>query len=185
MTYGLGDPALDGEGRIITLEFPQFYCVTCYTPNAQDGLRRLDFRMQWDDAFRARLSALDAEKPVVACGDLNVAHRGERPAEEPGAEPRQRRIFRRGARPVLPALLAAGLHRHLPLSPTPEPDAARTPGGAIASTPGRRTPGWRIDYFLISDRLRPALQRADILQDIMGSDHCPVQITLDEKGWQV
>ena len=153
VTYGLGDPALDGEGRIITLEFPQFYCVTCYTPNAQDGLRRLNFRMQWDDAFRAHLSVLDAKKPVVACGDLNVAHE-EIDLKNPGTN-RGNAGFSDEERAQFTRLLEAGFA------------------------------GWRIDYFLISDRLRPALQRADILQDIMGSDHCPVQITLDEKGWQV
>ena len=181
VTYGLGDPALDGEGRIITLEFPQFYCVTCYTPNVQDGLRRLDFRMQWDDAFRAHLSVLDAKKPVVACGDLNVAHE-EIDLKNPGTN-RGNAGFSDEERAQFTRLLEAGFT---------DTFRYQNPGltGAYSWWSYRfhareKNAGWRIDYFLISDRLRPALQRADILQDIMGSDHCPVQITLDEKGWQV
>ena len=181
VTYGLGDPALDGEGRVITLEFPQFYCVTCYTPNAQDGLRRLDFRMQWDDAFRAHLAGLDAKKPVVACGDFNVAHE-EIDLKNPGPN-RGNAGFSDEERAQFTRLLEAGFTDTFRYQ-NPELTGAYS-WWSYRFHAREKNAGWRIDYFLISDRLRPALQRADILQDIMGSDHCPVQITLDEKGWQV
>lgn len=180
VTYGVGVEELDHEGRMITLEYPDFYFVTCYTPNAQDGLKRIDHRMAWDDAFRERLRALDAVKPVIACGDLNVAH-NEIDLKNPKTN-RGNPGFSDEERGKFNELLDAGFtdtFRHL------YPDAVKYSWWSYRFHAREKDIGWRIDYFLISDRLRPALQRADILQDIMGSDHCPVQITLDEKGWQV
>ena len=180
VTYGVGVEELDHEGRMITLEYPDFYFVTCYTPNAQDGLKRIDHRMAWDDAFRERLRALDAVKPVIACGDLNVAH-NEIDLKNPKTN-RGNPGFSDEERGKFNELLDAGFtdtFRHL------YPDTVKYSWWSYRFHAREKDIGWRIDYFLISDRLRPALQRADILQDIMGSDHCPVQITLDEKGWQV
>ena len=150
VTYGLGDPALDGEGRIITLEFPQFYCVTCYTPNAQDGLRRLDFRMQWDDAFRAHLSVLDAKKPVVACGDLNVAHRGDRP-QKPGYRTVATPDFPTKSAPSLHALLEAGFTDTFRYQ-NPEPDRRVLLVELSLPRPGEEC---RVAHRLFPD-LRPA-----------------------------
>lgn len=178
--YGLGVPELDGEGRVITLEFPQFYCLTCYTPNAQEGLRRLPFRMQWDDAFRAHLQRLDQTKPVIACGDFNVAHQ-EIDLKNPGPN-RGNAGFSDPEREQFSKLLAAGFtdtFRTL----YPEQTGAYS-WWSYRYHARENNAGWRIDYFLISDRLRPRLMQAEICAQVTGSDHCPVAITLDEKGWQ-
>ena len=134
---GLGDEALDGEGRILTLEYPGFYLVNCYTPNAQEGLKRLDHRMAWDDAYRAHLMALDEKKPVIACADFNVAHQ-EIDLKNPGPNrgnagfsDEEREKFSACWPPASPIPSGIGT----PASPAP------TPGGATASTPGRTTPG--------------------------------------------
>ena len=136
VTEGLGDPALDGEGRILTLEYPDFYLVNCYTPNAQEGLKRLSHRMAWDDAYRAHLQALDAKKPVIACADYNVAHQ-EIDLKNPGPN-RGSAGFSDEERERFSMLLAAGFTipsaTAIPTSPAP------IPGGATASTPGRTMP---------------------------------------------
>ena len=176
VAYGIGIAEHDTEGRVITLEFPDFYMVTVYTPNAQDGLKRLEYRMQWEDDFRAYLQHLDAVKPVVVCGDLNVAHKEidlKNPKgnhKNPGFTPEERGKF--------DALLGAGFvdtFRHF--YPTLE--------GAYSWWSYRfhareKNVGWRIDYFLTSERLREKLTGAKIHADVFGSDHCPVEVTIDE-----
>lgn len=176
VTYGVGVPELDTEGRLITLEFEPFYLVTCYTPNAQDGLKRIDHRTAWDDAFRSYLAALDAKKPVIACGDLNVAHQ-EIDLKNPGPN-RGNAGFSDEERTKFTELLAAGFtdtFRHL------HPDAT----GAYSwwsyrFNARKNNAGWRIDYFLVSNRMADAVTDAAIHSDIFGSDHCPVSITCKE-----
>lgn len=175
VTYGIGAPEHDTEGRVVTLEFAEFFLVCVYTPNAQDGLRRLDYRMAWEDAFRAYLCALDAKKPVVVCGDMNVAHQEidlKNPAtnhNNPGFSDAEREKFS--------ALLAAGFtdtFRHL------HPDTAEAYSWwSYRSAARERNVGWRIDYFLCSERLNSRLTGAKIHQEIFGSDHCPVELTVD------
>jgi exodeoxyribonuclease-3 len=175
VTYGIGIAEHDTEGRVITLEFDDFYMVTVYTPNAQDGLKRLDYRMQWEDDFRAYLQELDKKKPVIVCGDLNVAHKEidlKNPKgnqKNPGFTPEERGKF--------DTLLNAGFvdtFRHF--YPTLE--------GAYSWWSYRfhareKNVGWRIDYFLASERLREKLTGAKIHADVFGSDHCPVEVTLE------
>ena len=173
--YGLGLEEHDTEGRVITLEMPSFFLVTVYTPNSQDGLRRLDYRMQWDDAFREYLQKLDAEKPVVVCGDLNVAHQ-EIDLKNPKAN-RRNAGFTDEERAKFTALLGAGFTDTFRFfNPTLE--------GAYSWWSYRfrareKNAGWRIDYFLTSQALDPRLQQAAIHNEVMGSDHCPVEVCID------
>ncbi|BDF67755.1 exodeoxyribonuclease III [Oscillospiraceae bacterium] len=176
VSYDIGDDAHVGEGRSITLEFEDFYLVTVYTPNAQDGLARIDYRMDWEDAFRAYLLSLDAKKPVVVCGDLNVAHqeidlKNPKPNRgNPGFSDQEREKFSQ--------LLASGFTDTFRWR---YPDLA----GAYSWWSYRfhareNNAGWRIDYFLSSDRLRERITDAAIHADIYGSDHCPVSLTLQD-----
>ena len=173
--YGLGLEEHDTEGRVITLEMPSFFLVTVYTPNSQDGLRRLDYRMQWDDAFREYLQKLDAEKPVVVCGDLNVAHQ-EIDLKSPKTN-RRNAGFTDEERAKFTALLGAGFTDTFRFfNPTLE--------GAYSWWSYRfkareKNTGWRIDYFLTSQALDPRLQQAAIHNEVMGSDHCPVEVCID------
>ena len=173
--YGLGLEEHDTEGRVITLEMPSFFLVTVYTPNSQDGLRRLDYRMQWDDAFREYLQKLDAEKPVVVCGDLNVAHQ-EIDLKNPKTN-RKNAGFTDEERAKFTALLGAGFTDTFRFfNPTLE--------GAYSWWSYRfrareKNAGWRIDYFLTSQALEPRLQQAAIHNEVMGSDHCPVEVCID------
>ena len=169
-----GDDIHRHEGRVITAEFPEFYLVCCYTPNSQDGLRRLPYRMQWEDDFRAYLLSLDAKKPVVLCGDLNVAHE-EIDLKNPKTN-RKNAGFSDEERTKMTELLAAGFtdtFRYF------HPDTAGVYSWWSYRFHAReKNAGWRIDYFLVSDRLRPALRAADIHTDVLGSDHCPVSLEL-------
>lgn len=175
VTFGLGMEEHDREGRVITVEMENFYLVTVYTPNSQDGLRRLDYRMAWDDAFRAYLQKLDARKPVIVCGDLNVAHR-EIDLKNPKTN-RRNAGFTDEERQKFTELLDAGFtdtFRHF------HPDAE----GAYSWWSYRfkareKNAGWRIDYFLTSDRLQPQLLSAAIHNEVYGSDHCPVEVVID------
>ncbi len=168
--YGLGIEEHDHEGRVITLTYPAFHFVTVYTPNAQDELRRLAYRLTWDDAFRAYLLELDREKPVIVCGDLNVAH-----AEIDLKNPKSNRMnagFTDEERAKFTALLQSGF---LDSFRTFHPDLA----GAYSWWSYRfhareNNAGWRIDYFLTSARMRDRLTEARICSDVYGSDHCPV-----------
>ena len=174
VTYGVGAEELDHEGRMITLEFEGFYFVTCYTPNAQDGLKRLEHRMAWDDAFRAALQELDLKKPVIACGDLNVAHQ-EIDLKNPAAN-HKNAGFSDEERGKFSELLAAGFtdsFRYL------HPDAKDVYSWWSYRFHARENnAGWRIDYFIVSDRLKEAIAQTPIRNDIFGSDHCPVGVEI-------
>lgn len=176
--YGVGVEELDHEGRLITLEFENFYLVTCYTPNAQDGLKRLDHRMAWDDAFRDYLCALDRNKPVIACGDLNVAH-NEIDLKNPKSN-RGNAGFSDEERGKFTQLLAAGFSDSFRLL-YPELTGAYS-WWSYRFNARANNAGWRIDYFIVSNRLAPYVKQAEIYTDIFGSDHCPVGLILDEEG---
>ncbi len=173
--YGMGIDAHDHEGRLITLEMPDFFLVTVYTPNSQDGLRRLDYRMQWEDDFRAFLQKLDAQKPVIVCGDMNVAHE-EIDLKNPKSN-RMNAGFTDQERQKFTELLAAGFTdtwRHF------YPDTADVYSWWSYRFRAReKNAGWRIDYFVASDRLQPCLADAKIHTEVFGSDHCPVELTIN------
>jgi len=172
--YGIGVPELDTEGRVITLEYPEYYLVTCYTPNAQRELARLSHRLQWEDAFRQYLAQLDEKKPVILCGDLNVAHQEidlKNPASKRGSAG-----FSDEERAAFTKLLEAGFtdsFRYL----YPTRTEAYTWWSYMFKSRERNT-GWRIDYFVVSNRLLNAIKDAKIHSDILGSDHCPVELEL-------
>ena len=175
VVYDMGVEEHDREGRVIALEFDSFYLLTVYTPNSQDELRRLDYRMTWDDAFRAYVSALDEKKPVVICGDLNVAHQ-EIDLKNPKTN-RRNAGFTDEERGKFTELLDVGFtdsFRALYPDLTGAYSWWSYRGGAR-----ERNAGWRIDYFLLSNRLRDKLRDARIYADMMGSDHCPVGVDLD------
>ncbi len=175
VTYGMGIDEHDHEGRVITLEMDDFFLVCVYTPNSQDGLRRLDYRMRWEDDFRRYLQGLDSRKPVVVCGDMNVAH-NEIDLKNPKTN-RQNAGFTDEERNQMTALLEAGFadtFRHL--HPTAEGIYS---WWSYRFHAREKNTGWRIDYFLTSNRLLPRVREANILTDIMGSDHCPVELVLD------
>lgn len=175
VTYGMGIDEHDHEGRVITLEMDDFFLVCVYTPNSQDGLRRLDYRMRWEDDFRRYLQGLDSRKPVVVCGDMNVAH-NEIDLKNPKTN-RQNAGFTDEERQQMTTLLEAGFtdtFRHL--HPTQEGIYS---WWSYRFHAREKNTGWRIDYFLTSTRLLPRVREANILTDIMGSDHCPVELVLD------
>ena len=174
VTYGIGVPELDNEGRVITAEFPEFFLVTCYTPNAQRGLARLDHRMRWDEAFRSYLKELDGRKGVIVCGDLNVAHQ-EIDLKNPKSN-RGNAGFSDEERESFTKLLESGFtdtFRYL------NPDATGCyTWWSYMYKARQNNAGWRIDYFLVSDRLRPQIKDTPIYHEIQGSDHCPVGLEL-------
>ena len=174
VAYGVGVEELDHEGRLITLEYPDFYIATCYTPNAQDGLKRIDHRMAWEDAFRSYLMKLDETKPVIVCGDLNVAHQ-EIDLKNPKSN-RGNAGFSDEERGKFSDLLASGFtdtFRYL------YPDAAGIYSWWSYRYNARaNNAGWRIDYFLVSNRLQDKILSAAIHNEIFGSDHCPVELEL-------
>ena len=175
VTYDFGGEEHRHEGRIITAEFPQFYLVCCYTPNSQDGLKRLDYRMRWEDDLRDYLRELDQTKPVVYCGDLNVAHR-EIDLKNPKTN-RQNPGFSDEEREKMTRLLEAGFV-----------DTFRYINGDVTDRYSwwsyrfharEKNVGWRIDYFIVSQRLADKVKAADIRSEIYGSDHCPVLLELE------
>lgn len=174
VSYGIGIPELDNEGRVITLEYPTFYLVTCYTPNSQRELARLDHRMRWEEAFRAYLSALDQKKAVILCGDLNVAHK-EIDLKNPASNHRNAG-FSDEERHAFTKLLEAGFTDSFRYLYPDVPDAYTWWSYLFHSRD--RNAGWRIDYFLLSDRLQSGITDAVIHQSILGSDHCPVELDL-------
>ena len=173
VTYGIGIDEHDREGRVITLEMAGFYLVTVYTPNAQDGLRRLDYRMQWENALRAYLIGLDAHKPVIVCGDLNVAHE-EIDLKNPKAN-RRNAGFSDEERSKFTELLGCGFTDTFRWK---HPDEVTYSWWSYRFRAREKNAGWRIDYFITSDRLRDNIAEARIHTDIMGSDHCPVELEL-------
>jgi exodeoxyribonuclease-3 len=173
VTYDFGDEVHRHEGRVITAEYPDFYLVCCYTPNSQDGLKRLDYRMSWEDDFRAYLQQLDTVKPVVLCGDLNVAHE-EIDLKNPKTN-RKNPGFTDEEREKMTALLAAGFadsFRRL------HPDTVQYSWWSYRMKARERNVGWRIDYFIVSERLLERVQAAEIYDQVTGSDHCPVGLVL-------
>ncbi len=175
VTCGMGIDEHDHEGRVITLEMPDFYLVTCYTPNSQDGLRRLDYRMTWEDAFRAYLMALDKKKPVIVCGDLNVAHQ-EIDLKNPKTN-RKNAGFTDEERAKMTTLLDAGFTDTWRFF---NPNVADVYSWWSYRFRAReKNAGWRIDYFLVSNRLQERLTDAKIHTQILGSDHCPVEVDIN------
>lgn len=175
VSYGLGIEEHDHEGRVITAEYEEFYLVTVYTPNSQDELRRLDYRMAWEDAFRAYVCALDAKKPVVICGDLNVAHR-EIDLKNPKTN-RRNAGFTDEERAKLTELLDAGFADTFRRF-YPDLEGAYS-WWSYRFRAREKNAGWRIDYFLVSERFMPRIKEARILSDVFGSDHCPVLIEVE------
>lgn len=174
VTYGLGIEEHDHEGRVITAEFPEYYVVTCYTPNSQDGLKRLDYRMQWEDAFRAYLKALETKKPVIFCGDLNVAHQ-EIDLKNPKTN-RKNAGFSDEERAKFTELLEAGFvdtFRYF----YPDQEGIYSWWSYRFSARAKNA-GWRIDYFCVSESLKDRLVDAKIHTEVMGSDHCPVELDI-------
>ena len=175
VAYGIDIPEHDTEGRVITLEYPDFYLVTVYVPNSQDDLRRLGYRVTWEDAFRAYLGELDKKKPVIVCGDLNVAHK-EIDLKNPKSN-RKNAGFTDEERGKFQELLDAGFvdtFRHF------YPDQRDIYSWWSYRFKAReRNSGWRIDYFVTSERLVPRLTSAKIHTEIYGSDHCPVELVID------
>ena len=176
VTCGIGAEEFDHEGRVITLSFPDFYFMTVYSPNSQDGLARLPYRMAWEDAFLAYLKKLDAEKPVIFCGDLNVAHR-EIDLKNPKTNIRNAG-FTQEERDKMTALLGSGFTDTFRYFYPDRRDIYSWWSYRFQSRD--RNTGWRIDYFIASDRLRERLDGADIHNEIFGSDHCPVELRLKD-----
>lgn len=175
VTYGLGFEEHDHEGRVITLEMPEFYLITVYTPNSQDGLNRLDYRMTWEDAFRAYMQELDRKKPVIVCGDLNVAHK-EIDLKNPKTN-RMNAGFTDQEREKFQTLLDAGFtdtFRYF----YPDQEGIYS-WWSYRFKAREKNAGWRIDYFVVSDRLREKLSGASIHTEIFGSDHCPVEVDIN------
>lgn len=173
VTYGMGVDLHDHEGRIVTLEMPDFYLVCVYVPNSQDELRRLDYRMQWEDDFRAYLCGLAAKKGVIVCGDMNVAHE-EIDIKNPSTN-RHNAGFTDEERAKFGDLLSSGFTdtwRHL------NPGVVKYSWWSYRFHARESNTGWRIDYFLVSDNLRERIAGAEIHNEIFGSDHCPVELTL-------
>ena len=174
VTYGLGIPEHDTEGRVITAEYEDFYLVCCYTPNAQNELARIDYRMQWEDDFRAYLMALDQKKPVVLCGDLNVAHE-EIDLKNPKSN-RGNAGFSDQEREKMTALLGSGFADSF-RALYPDKTGAYT-WWSYRFNARKNNAGWRIDYFIVSERLLPRVKDQIIHADVTGSDHCPVELDL-------
>ena len=173
VTYGLGIEDHDHEGRVITAEYPDFFLVCCYTPNSQDGLKRLDYRMTWEDDFRAYLQKLDGTKPVILCGDLNVAHE-EIDLKNPKTN-RRNAGFTDEERGKMTELLGAGFSDSYR---TLYPDKVEYSWWSYRFKAREKNTGWRIDYFIVSGRLMERVEDAKIHTEIFGSDHCPVELDL-------
>ena len=175
VTYDFGKEVHRHEGRVITAEYPDFYLVCCYTPNSQDGLKRLDYRMQWEDAFRTYLKELEKKKPVIFCGDLNVAH-NEIDLKNPKTN-RKNAGFSDEERAKFTELLGAGFidtFRYF----YPDQEGIYSWWSYRFSARAKNA-GWRIDYFCVSESLKDRLVGAKIHTEIMGSDHCPVELDID------
>ena len=173
VTYGIGIDEHDHEGRVITLEMPEFYLVCCYTPNSQDGLKRLDYRMSWEDQFRQYLKRLDEQKPVILCGDLNVAHQ-----EIDLKNPKTNHMnpgFTDEERGKFSELLASGF---IDTFRWKYPEEVVYSWWSYRFQARQKNVGWRIDYFVASERLSSQIEDAKIHTDVMGSDHCPVELIL-------
>ena len=173
VTYGIDIDEHDHEGRVITLEMDDFYLITVYTPNSQDGLRRLDYRMKWEEDFQAYLHRLDAIKPVIVCGDMNVAHQ-EIDLKNPKTN-HKNAGFTDEEREKMTQLLSNGF---IDTFRSLYPEQVTYSWWSYRFRAREKNTGWRIDYFLISERLKDRFEDAKIHTEIMGSDHCPIEITL-------
>ena len=173
--YGIGVEEHDHEGRVITLEYADFYLVTVYTPNSQDGLKRLDYRMRWEDAFLGYIRSLDAEKPVIYCGDLNVAHQ-EIDLKNPKSN-RKNAGFTDEEREKMSVVLSSGFTDTW-RSLNPDTEGVYS-WWSYRFNARMNNAGWRIDYFIISDRITDKITDAKIHTDIFGSDHCPVELDIE------
>ena len=173
VAYGMGIDDHDHEGRVITLEYADFYLVCVYTPNSQDGLRRLDYRMKWEDDFRNFLLALNDRKPVIVCGDMNVAHE-EIDIKNPRTN-RHNAGFTDEEREKMTVLLNSGFTDTFRLL---HPDEVKYSWWSYRFRAREKNAGWRIDYFLTSDSLQPRITAAEIHNEVFGSDHCPVELQL-------
>ena len=175
VTYGIGIEEHDNEGRVITAEYDDFYLITCYTPNSQRGLTRLDYRMTWEDAFLDYVLKLEEKKPVIFCGDLNVAHK-EIDLKNPKTN-RKNAGFTDEERGKMDIVLSSGFADSFRVL-YPDKEGAYSwwsyMGGARA-----KNVGWRIDYFIVSDKLKDRIKEAKIHSDILGSDHCPVELDIE------
>jgi exodeoxyribonuclease III len=175
VSYGLGIPEHDREGRVITLEFPDYYVLTCYTPNSQNELKRLDYRMEWEDAFFAYIKGLDQKKPLIYCGDLNVAHE-EIDLKNPSTN-RRNAGFTDEEREKMTRVLTNGFVDSFRYLHPEEKDAYSWWSYRMKAR--ERNVGWRIDYFIVSERLKDRIQGASIHSEILGSDHCPVELKIN------
>ena len=175
VSYGIGVDEHDHEGRVITLEYDSFYLVTVYTPNSQDGLKRLDYRMSWEDDFLAYIKALDEKKPVIYCGDLNVAHQ-EIDLKNPKSN-RKNAGFTDEERGKMTTVLESGFTDSW-RSLNPDVEGVYS-WWSYRFNARKNNAGWRIDYFIVSDRIADKIEDAKILTDIYGSDHCPVELDMD------
>lgn len=175
VAYGIGIDEHDHEGRVITLEYESFYLVTVYTPNSQDGLKRLDYRMTWDDDFRAYVKRLDEKKPVIMCGDMNVAHQ-EIDLKNPKSN-RHNAGFTDEEREKFSELLSAGFTDTFRYLHPDEKDIYSWWSYRFHAR--EKNTGWRIDYFVCSNRLQQQIASASIHTDILGSDHCPVEVCIN------
>ncbi len=175
VSYGIGIEEHDHEGRVITLEYPEFYFVTCYTPNSQDGLKRLDYRMQWEDDFQDYIKGLDAKKPVILCGDLNVAHE-EIDLKNPKTN-HKNAGFSDEERAKMTQLLGSGFTDTWRFF-YPELEGVYS-WWSYRFKAREKNAGWRIDYFITSSSINAKLQEAKIHTQVMGSDHCPVELDVD------
>ena len=173
VAYGIGIDEHDHEGRVITLEMPDFFLVTVYTPNSQDELKRLDYRMRWEDDFQAYLKKLDAQKPVIVCGDMNVAHQ-EIDIKNPKTN-RRNAGFTDEEREKFGSLLSKGFTDTFRFK---HPDEVTYSWWSYRFRAREKNAGWRIDYFVTSERLNDKIKEAKIHTQIMGSDHCPVELEL-------
>lgn len=173
--YGIGIGELDTEGRLITLEYPSFFLVTCYTPNAQQELARIDHRLKWEAAFRDYLKGLDREKPVIVCGDLNVAHQ-EIDLKNPATN-RGNAGFSDEERDAFGKLLKSGFTDSFRFL-NPDTTGAYS-WWSYRFNARKNNAGWRIDYFLVSDRIKDKITAAPIYAEVLGSDHCPVGLEID------
>ena len=173
VAYGIGIEEHDHEGRVITLEMPDFFLVTVYTPNSQDELKRLDYRMRWEDDFQAYLKKLDAQKPVIVCGDMNVAHQ-EIDIKNPKTN-RRNAGFTDEEREKFGSLLSKGFTDTFRFK---HPDEVTYSWWSYRFRAREKNAGWRIDYFVTSERLNDKIKEAKIHTQIMGSDHCPVELEL-------
>lgn len=174
VTYGIGIDEHDHEGRVITLEMDDFYLVTCYTPNSQDGLRRLDYRMKWEADFLDYIKKLDEKKPVILCGDLNVAHQ-EIDLKNPKTN-RRNAGFTDEERERMTTMLANGFADTFR---TLHPDDVTYSWWSYRFHAREKNAGWRIDYFIVSERLMRRVSGATIHTEVFGSDHCPVELTIE------